>query len=163
MAQIINERLTFCKHSFNFGLIKSKTVKNQELQRTFADRLRAAMAQAGISRPMDLARKTGASPQLINKWLKGVTQNIRAADLFRLSDALQVSGRWLLFGEGSVGKYTQLSLEERELLMIFNALPSDWREDWVSAGRNTMTRLAIKPSINEPFPDAPTHPINKKD
>ncbi len=119
------------------------------------------MAQAGISRPMDLARKTGASPQLINKWLKGVTQNIRAADLFRLSDALQVSSRWLLFGQGSVVKYTQLSLEERELLMIFNALPSDWREDWVSAGRNTMTRLAIMPSVNEPFPDASTHPTNK--
>lgn len=119
------------------------------------------MAQAGIQRPTDLARKAGASPQLVNKWLKGTTQNIRAVDLFKLGDALRVSTRWLLYGNVGISQYKQLTIEECELLAIFNAMPEDWREDWVKSGRNTLTRLSIKPSVADPFPSVPP-PIQRK-
>jgi transcriptional regulator with XRE-family HTH domain len=161
MPEILNERLIKCKRSFNSSKLKCEAVTLANQKQGFSDRLRAAMAHAGIMRPTDLARKMGASPQLVNKWLTGTTQNIRAIDLFRLGETLKVSTRWLLHGTGNMGQYQSLTTEQREVLEIFNALPCEWRSDWVHNGRSILTRLSSSASTAMPFPNTPPPPKTK--
>lgn len=110
------------------------------------------MAAAGVLRAADLARMTKHTPQQVERWLNGKTKNPRAADMFSVGDALKVSARWLLFNQGSMGQYTTVTPDERELLTIYHALPDGWRDDWVNDARKTLDRLGIKTPQPEPPP-----------
>jgi len=101
---------------------------------TFGQRLRTAMTARGVARPADLARMINHTPQQVDRWLNNKTRNPRAVDIFKIGDALKVSARWLLFNQGSMGQYTTVTPDERDVLTIYHALPKDWRDDWVQMG-----------------------------
>lgn len=51
--------------------------------------------------PADLARASSSTTATISNWRNGNVdpEHVKAAQLFRIADALQVDGRWLLLGE----------------------------------------------------------------
>ncbi|MFY3460542.1 helix-turn-helix domain-containing protein [Achromobacter xylosoxidans] len=66
---------------------------------TLADRLKAAMADAGV-RQLDLARATGVSAPSVNNWLSGKTRTLKGVSLVKAAAALGVNDLWLAEGSG---------------------------------------------------------------
>lgn len=66
---------------------------------TLADRLKSAMADAGL-RQLDLARLCGVRPPSVNDWLSGKTRALRGVSLIKAAAALGVSEQWLAEGRG---------------------------------------------------------------
>jgi transcriptional regulator with XRE-family HTH domain len=126
----------------------------------FQERLFLAMAKEGLYTPADLARKLDVSPQTAYKWWAGRTENLRAADVLRISDKLDVGFRWLLGERGEMQKGFRLSTEEQRALEVYRALSragNGWADHWISQGNDILKRLpAIPPSLSHPFP------VNKK-
>lgn len=117
----------------------------------FKTRLNAAFQAKGLKSQADLARAIKAKPQVVNKWFHGRTAKISAVDLFKLTEALDVSARWLLFGKGQVARYTELTPDEWVVISIYRNLPEEWREDWLTQGNRTLNRLTDSPSRTVPF------------
>src|SRR5512146_1383067 len=70
-----------------------------------ATRIRDAMIARGISNPSELARRLGVPRQTVHRWLNGDVRNMTHEHLFRLGDALNISGRWLALGDVDPSKY----------------------------------------------------------
>lgn len=66
----------------------------------YADRLRQAMAEAGMS-IADLARALGVTYQAVSKVVKGATHSLTAANNAKAARLLRVNPEWLATGEGS--------------------------------------------------------------
>lgn len=66
---------------------------------TLADRLKAAMADAGV-RQLDLARATGVSAPSVNNWLSGKTRTLKGVSLVKAASVLGVNDLWLAEGSG---------------------------------------------------------------
>lgn len=122
-------------------------------QNTLAERIRAAMAQAGISTPSELARKMGVSRQTVQNWVIGRSKNLTPEMLYKLCDAVNVNGRWMALGPPhSPVKPSFLTPDEAELLQIARELPEESREHWVSIGRS-LVRASPTPTPGNPYPD----------
>ena len=67
---------------------------------TLETRVKQAMAAKGM-KPADLARASSSTTATISNWRNGmvVAEHVKAEQLFRIADALEVDGRWLLTGE----------------------------------------------------------------
>lgn len=121
-------------------------------QNTLAERIRAAMAQAMISTPSDLARKMGVSRQTVQNWISGRSDKITPDMLYKLCDAVNVNGRWMALGPPhSPVKPTFLTPDDGEVLEISRALDDATREQWVSVGRS-LVRAATPASKANPYP-----------
>ena len=119
---------------------------------TLAERIRAAMAQAGIANPTQLARKMGVSRQTVQNWVSGRTDKITPEMLYKLCDAVNVNGRWMAMGgDHSPVRPRFLTPDEDELLQISRALSEEAREQWVSLGR-TLVRANVPQSTVNPYP-----------
>lgn len=68
---------------------------------TIADRIASSREKAGLSKA-DLARIVDVSAPTVTDWESGAISKISSENLFRLADALDVSGRWLVFGNSQV-------------------------------------------------------------
>lgn len=67
---------------------------------TLAERLISAREAAGIAEPAELARRVGLKkPSAIYQIEKGTTKSLKGPMLVKLSDALGVHPRWLMFGK----------------------------------------------------------------
>ncbi len=66
----------------------------------YADRLRQAMADAGMS-IADLARALGVTYQAVSKVVKGATRSLTAANNDKAAKLLGVNPGWLATGQGS--------------------------------------------------------------
>jgi transcriptional regulator with XRE-family HTH domain len=119
---------------------------------SLSERVQDAAAIKGVHTPAQFADYLKVGRQIGHKWWKGNTPNIRAADLFLIADALQVSPRWLLTGEPPMTGGKPPTKEEQRALDLYRALPEAWREDWISDGNRTLERLNIAPSVANPFP-----------
>lgn len=66
---------------------------------TLSDRVQAAMDAQQMT-PADLARASDSTTATISNWRNGNVnpEHVKAAQLFKISDALKVDGRWLLLG-----------------------------------------------------------------
>jgi len=69
--------------------------------KTLADRLKAALDQAGISQS-ELARTVGISRSAVSLWMHGSVAGIAGENLLRTAAALRVSPMWLSTGRGSM-------------------------------------------------------------
>lgn len=67
---------------------------------TLSERIRKAMANAGISQ-VELARRVGIAPPSVHGWLTGKAKFLRGENLLRAAKALNVSEEWLATGKGS--------------------------------------------------------------
>lgn len=67
---------------------------------TLQTRVQQAMDAKSWS-PADLARASQSTTATISNWRNGmvVAEHVKAEQLFRIADALEVDGRWLLTGE----------------------------------------------------------------
>lgn len=66
---------------------------------TLADRIKEAMADAGIT-AAELARATGAKEPSVHKWIHGQTKNLKGKNLVIAAQLLNVSESWLADGVG---------------------------------------------------------------
>ncbi|WP_429497297.1 XRE family transcriptional regulator [Robbsia andropogonis] len=69
--------------------------------KTLADRLKAAIDQAGVSQS-ELARAVGISRSAVSLWMNGSVAGIAGENLLRTAAALRVSPMWLSTGRGSM-------------------------------------------------------------
>lgn len=118
---------------------------------TLAGRIKIGMAQAGIHSIAELARRMKLNRQTVHRWVDGQGDKLTPEHLFKLSDALQVSARWLALGppESPVSP-RHIDTEADELLQIRDALPQDARDQWLSSGRGLVKILAPTSRAN-PF------------
>lgn len=95
---------------------------------TFGERLLVARkTMRGLSQER-LAKLVPCSQGIISQIELGNVDDLRGDLLFRLSDALDVSARWLIWGTGPIHKWEILTQEERALLKGFRALPEPLQE-----------------------------------
>lgn len=96
-------------------------------------RIRIGMASAGIVSESDLARRVGVSRQTVRRWLYDPLVRVEAVTLFRLSDALHLSARWIVTGQGCPTPRMSLTPSAQQLIEIYDALPAAARTVLLSA------------------------------
>lgn len=122
-------------------------------QSTLAERIKAAMAHAGIQNPAELARRMGVSRQTVQNWVNGRSQKITPEMLYKLCEVVRVNGQWMALGPPySPVMPAFLTPDEAEILQIARALAKDPLEQWVSIGR-TLLRASPIASTANPYPD----------
>lgn len=65
----------------------------------FAQRLGQARVKSGITEA-ELGKAVGVGAAVVRKWESDASNSISAANAFAVADALQVSARWLVTGQG---------------------------------------------------------------
>lgn len=126
------------------------TVSKRE-DATLAGRIRIGMASAGISSPAELARRMKVNRQTVHRWIAGEGDKLTPEMLFRLADALEVNPQWLALGAPhSPVKPHIPSVEESELIALYEKLPAAAKESWVSSGRD-LIKLLTPSSKTDPF------------
>jgi transcriptional regulator with XRE-family HTH domain len=117
---------------------------------TFGGRVRIQMAAAGIKSAAELSRRMGLGRQTISKWLNDEIKDIGLENLYRLSDVLNCSARWLATRTGTPSRATRMSVEEREALDLYRTLAEPVRDSWISSGR-ALLKASTAPSPSQPF------------
>jgi hypothetical protein len=75
--------------------------------------------------------------------------------LFRLGDALNISGRWLALGDVDPSKYKVKDEYGSEALMLYREMPERTRTQWLVLGRSLLAvETDWKPSRVNPFSGA---------
>lgn len=112
----------------------------RKLDPQFAKRMRETMKsfEPPLS-PAALARKAGCSRMTIGNYLRG-KMNVDALTLFAVADALDVSPRWLLTGQGLPGKGRPLDVQQHRTLEVYEMLTPEWRDYWLDQGEQITTR-----------------------
>lgn len=112
-----------------------------------------------------LGRLAGRSTQVAHKWLSGQTQYPAATDVIDLSDALQVSVRWLVGRADRMEKNIALGNDQKRAIDLCNAFKDlgeggkQWAHDWIEDGYRIYGRISPKPTAAHPYPKAAkTHP-----
>ena len=85
---------------------------------SFAERVKGLRKAAGLNQP-ELAAKVGVTKALISQIEQGAVQEVKMELLFRLSEVLAVSGRFLATGKGSPISLGGITTEEAELVLCF--------------------------------------------
>lgn len=83
-----------------------------DLGMNWNDRLTIARDRAGVT-DTDIARALKVSNPTVNGWMTGKTKNIEARFLLPLSQFLNVSPFWVIFGDNSDYEFEQLSTIEQ--------------------------------------------------
>lgn len=73
---------------------------NKSRLTAMGQRIHAGMAASGVTTVADLARRAKVSRQTAARWLYEPEATPSAPESFRLGDALRMSARWLVTGEG---------------------------------------------------------------
>lgn len=113
------------------------------------------MAAAGLRSPAELARKMGVNRQTVYRWTEGHGSKLTPEMLFKLSDTLDVSARWLVIGPPeNPTRPRRLDPETAELIQIRDALRDkpEAVDQWVSQGRS-LVKLLTQKSVANPFPE----------
>lgn len=124
---------------------------------TFPARLGIARKAAGLT-VEQLAKKAGCTKSLISQYEKGRVSQPRMELLFGLSDALNVSPRWLALGLGMQGALGCVSDSERHLLAQFRTLPKPMQEHVYRVIESLAAASADKPTVAAPFGKASIAP-----
>lgn len=136
---------------------ESKPLK-RTLDQGFHKRLDMAMQAQGVDVPM-LAKRAKCTRAALHRYLdaKKPPKQIEALLLFAISDALDVSPRWLLLEGGPMARELSPTPDQNRALNIFTLLTNkDAREEWLRQG-DGLVRLQppqLVPSIAQPFTNA---------
>lgn len=98
-------------------------------------RIRAGMISAGIRSESELARRIEVSHQTVRRLLYEPVR-VDAVTLFRLSDTLRMSARWILRAEGAPTARMLLTPSAQRLVEIHNGLPPPARDILLRAATN---------------------------
>ena len=119
----------------------------------FPKRFGGAFAQRpGLSVPQ-LATEVGCTRAALHNYLNGKNKTIEALLLFLLADALNVSARWLLTGQGAMGREESLTPDQARVLQTFSQLANEGlRDHWISQGENLLRlQPSLVPTVADPF------------
>jgi transcriptional regulator with XRE-family HTH domain len=120
---------------------------------TMQGRIRMQMAANGIHSDAELARKLKLRRQTVHKWMNGDSKNLTPENIFRLSDVLKCSARWLMLGP-PVRPDKPLTLDEQkaEVVHLYDAFGKnrEVRKSWIDAGK-ALVRESTDPSPVEPL------------
>nr|ELR5042290.1 helix-turn-helix transcriptional regulator [Providencia stuartii]ELR5083243.1 helix-turn-helix transcriptional regulator [Providencia stuartii] len=80
---------------------QSKVTMDERHQKSFAARLRLALAHSGMTQT-DLAKQIGVSQGTISSYITGKIKEAGIARARLMAQALRVSALWLIYGEGEM-------------------------------------------------------------
>lgn len=86
-------------------------------------RIHVGMAANGISSLTELARRTGVSRQTVRRWLQEPDAHIDVRTGIRLADAVHLSLRWMISGEGIPSPRVDLRPDEAALVAEYRRIP----------------------------------------
>lgn len=66
----------------------------------------------------ELGDKVGVQASAVNKWEKGLVENIKQSTIKKIADVLDVSPAWLLMGDEPKGKYSYVDTDAAVKLMM---------------------------------------------
>jgi transcriptional regulator with XRE-family HTH domain len=95
-------------------------------------RIRVGMASVGICSESDLARRIGVSHQTVRRILYEPVR-VDAVTMFRISDTLKMSARWLMFGQGTPAIRLPLTPSAQRLIEIHDRLDAKGRSILLAA------------------------------
>ncbi len=133
------------------GSAKGVPKPKKNLDPEFGKRLKAAMRHGGYESVPGLAKAADCTRQAIYPYLTGDKSQIDTFLLFQLAEACNVSVRWLFTGQGPMGRYLPLGLEEMALLTLFNSLPDALKEAWITHGEALRSLTPTAPSKEFPY------------
>lgn len=117
---------------------------------TFGNRLRIARKARGLSQPK-LAKLAKCTQATISQIESGRVADLQSALMFRISDALSVSARWLVWGTGPVHKWEILAQDEKSPLEGYRRLPEPLK-DHAQRVISSLLTASAPPSTANPFP-----------
>lgn len=97
----------------------------------FGERLQKAAKAAGITTNAEFARAIKALPGTAYKWWSGTTQNVAAADVYRIAGALGVRAKWLVLGTGpmrALPDSDELTDEEVSIIEAYRRMSTSERQ-----------------------------------
>lgn len=116
------------------------------------DRIKTMRIAKGINQK-SLAASIGIKPPSLSDIENGVTKSVKADTILALSKALDCSADWLNTGRGSPSRPNHgKSIEEHELVSIFNVLNIANRSALLATARALMSSQEMPPSPVNPFP-----------
>ena len=126
---------------------------------TFGERIKVAMARAGITtdgRPSaalyNLWNKTYPEDEMtrsnINIWMRAEEPRISVPKLFQLGDMLNCSARWLALETGSMRRASEFDIDEEGLLAAYRSLPPQVQEKVIKDTNFLMQTFSPKSAAN---------------
>jgi len=110
------------------------------LDEGFPERLRAALTNNPAMKDVPvLARAVGCSRAVLHQYLdkRKRKQQIETFLLFSIAAALDVSPRWLLLGDGNMGKERSLTTDQDRVLNTATRIKNDeLLNKWISIGED---------------------------
>ena len=90
----------------------------------------------------ELGDKVGVQASAVNKWEKGLVENIKQSTIKKIADVLEVSPAWLLMGDEPEGRYSYVDTDaavelmmdpaNQEIIRSINLLTEDEKKDVLS-------------------------------
>ena len=117
---------------------------------TLAKRLSTARKLKGLSQNK-LAKMAECTAATVNQIEAGLIMELKSGLLYRLSDILDVSARWLAIGEGPMHKWVILSIDEEALIKAYRALKPPLQEHALSTVNGLVT-ASSPASVANPLP-----------
>jgi transcriptional regulator with XRE-family HTH domain len=124
--------------------------QNRGVSTTLAKRLATARKPKGLSQNK-LAKLAKCTAATVNQIEAGIILELKAGLLYRLSDVLDVSARWLALGEGPMHKWTVLTIDEDALIKAYRALKPPLQEHALSTVNGLVT-ASSPASVANPLP-----------
>jgi transcriptional regulator with XRE-family HTH domain len=125
---------------------------------TVGGRIQTARVAAGLTQDQ-LAQRIGVTKSAISQWESGRISALNAENLVKLSDALEVSARWIwLWKEKDgthipMGRPVHLEPDQSDLIETFKLLPVESRDVLLDDAHKYLRIAASQqPSKGNPFP-----------
>lgn len=103
-------------------------MQHQRPLTSMGKRIHAGMVAVGIVSAAALARDAQISNQTVHRWLYDHLELVDASTLFRISDRLNLSSRWLLNGDANPNKPERVDPTESLLLKRYRKLSDPLQE-----------------------------------
>lgn len=113
-------------------------------------RVRTLRKALGMSQPK-LAQLVGIKQPSLSYIENNPSNEIKQETLLALAKHLHTNPQWLSTGKGSPSKIEIPSIDQSEVLQVFNALSDSNQLAWLSIGRTLLETQADKPKTLSPF------------
>ncbi len=132
MAHILGIPNFYCQ-----GIPNSIAVRLAYME-TWHSRLKFAREKAGLQQN-EAAAKVGVKPASFSDWESGETKNIEGANLLKVCDLLNISPKWLLFGEGKMESEAYVADKKAKAVLLAMQQMPEYKKDMLVAASNTLS------------------------
>jgi transcriptional regulator with XRE-family HTH domain len=117
---------------------------------SIGNRVRTLRKALGLSQPK-LAALVGIKQPSLSYIENNPSNEIKQETLLALAKHLHTNPQWLSTGKGSPSKSEIPSIDQSEVLQLFNALSDVNKNSWLSIGRLLLESESDKPKALSPF------------